>query len=186
MEERATTPIPGTLVSATAISSVRPSAKKSWFASPAALTKGSTAKVGRAAPAACAAHGNSDAQIANAPAKTQLRLTFAKRYAIAPRPHDPARVIALSRDQSKARRQPALSPGRFAEIDRARLRHHADRRTHSAAHHYARRPANDADPCADSSARETTVSCGGATTGEHDSCQNHTRDGSHVPHSSDR
>src|SRR5712671_1722152 len=169
MDERATTPIPSTLVSATAISSVSPSAKKSWFASPDALTKGSTAMVGRAAPAACAAHGNSDAQIANAPAKTQHRLTFAKRYAIAPRPHDPARVIALSRDQSKARRQPALSPGRFAEIDRARLRHHTDRRTHSAAHHYARRPANDADPSADSCTGETAVPRGRTTARKHDS-----------------
>ncbi|HEV7984476.1 MAG TPA: hypothetical protein VGP86_16420 [Xanthobacteraceae bacterium] len=44
-DERATTPSPRTLVSATAISSVMPPAKKSWLVSPELLSSGSTAIV---------------------------------------------------------------------------------------------------------------------------------------------
>ena len=50
-DERATTPSPRTPVSATAISSVIPPAKKSCVASPELFSSGSTATVGRAAPA---------------------------------------------------------------------------------------------------------------------------------------
>ncbi len=90
-------PIPGTLVSATAISSVSPSEKKSWFASPDALAKGSTATVGRAAAACAAAEadgGQRISPIATARTKPCPRLNPAKRGAIAPCPHDPAQVIA--------------------------------------------------------------------------------------------
>src|SRR5258705_3560133 len=92
MDERATTSTPGTLLSATAISSVNPSAKKSWSASPDALAKGSTAMVGRVVPVCAAARGKgaqTESPMASANAKTCGRFnTVQDDDAIAPCPHD--------------------------------------------------------------------------------------------------